>query len=61
MGSEMPEDLAINKKKNEIMPTTWLDLGTVWSQTEKQTYHLYVESKNSTHGLIYKTERESQV
>ena len=39
------------------------DYHTNWSQTEKQIYHLYVESKkkNDTNELIYKRETVSQI
>ena len=49
-------------KKNEIMPlaTTWIDLEIIiWSQTEKNIYYLFVESKNKdTNELVYKTETD---
>ena len=49
-------------KKNEIMPlaATWIDLEIIiWSQTEKNIYYLFVESKNKdTNELVYKTETD---
>ena len=54
-------------KKNEIMPfaATWMDLEVIIlnevRQTEKDKYHLYVESKKkNTNELIYKTEIDPQ-
>ena len=54
-------------KKNEIMPfaATWVELEVVIlsevSQTEKDKYHLYAESKKKidTNEHIYKTETDS--
>ena len=54
--------------ENEIMPfvATWMDLEiiTLCEVSQKKTsiiwYHLFVESKNDTNELIYKTEIDSQ-
>ena len=59
--------LSCKKKKNEIMSlaATWMDLEIIILSevSHKKTniiYNLYVESKNSANGLIYKTERDPQ-
>ena len=59
--------ILLSHKNNEILPfvETWLDskiikLSQVRQRKTNVMYRLYVESKNNTNELIYKTETDSQ-